>query len=53
MGSTSLSIVKISPPEEARTSRKDRRAKDHRDPNRISKTVLSTVHFGPAGSPSF
>ena len=25
-----------------------RGSKDHRDPNHISKTVLSTVHFGPA-----
>ena len=33
--------------EEARTPRKGRGAKDHRDPNHISKMVLSIVHFGP------
>ena len=42
-----LSIVKIGPPEEARTPGKDRCAKDHRAPSHISKMVLSTVHFGP------
>ena len=40
-----LSIVKVGPPGEARTPRKDRGAKDHRAPNHISKTVLSTVHL--------
>ena len=32
---------------EARNPRKERGANDHRAPNHISKTVLSTVHFGP------
>ena len=30
-----LSTVHVGPPEEARTPRKDRRAKDHREPNRV------------------
>ena len=42
-----LPAVQLSPPEEARTPRKDRYAKNHRAPNHISKTVLSTVHLGP------
>ena len=35
------------PREEARTPRKERRAKDHRAPNHISKTVPPTVHSRP------
>ena len=35
------------PREEARTPRKERRAKDHRAPNHISKTVPPTVHSSP------
>ena len=35
------------PCEEARTPRKERRAKDHRSPNHISKTVPPTVHSSP------
>ena len=42
-----LSTVNSGPLEEARTSRKDRRAKDFREPKFISNKVLSTVHFGP------
>ena len=38
--------IHLGPPEEARTPRKDRCAKDHRAPNHISKMVLSTVHLG-------
>ena len=37
----------LTPPEEARTPRRDCYAKDHRDPNHISKTVPPTVHLGP------
>ena len=33
-----LPAVQLSPPEEARTPRKDRYAKNHRAPNHISKT---------------
>ena len=35
------------PREEARTPRKERRAKDHRAPNHISKMVPPTVHSSP------
>ena len=43
-----LFTVHSSLPDEARTPRKDRYAKDHRAPNHISKTVPPTVHLGPA-----
>ena len=42
-----LDFVKSSPPEEARTPREDRCAKDHRDPSHISKMVPPTIHLGP------
>ena len=42
-----LSTIHVGGPEEARTPRKDRCAKDHRAPNHISKTVPPTVHLGP------
>ena len=38
-----LSIVKIGPPEKARTDHSGRGG----SPNRISKMVLSTFHLGP------
>ena len=41
-----LDFVQPGPPEEARTPRKDRCAKDHRAPSHISKMVLSTMHVG-------
>ena len=44
-----LPIVKSGPPEEARTPREDRCAKDHRDPSHISKMVPPTIHLGPLG----
>ena len=42
-----LDFVQLGGPEEARTPRKDRYGEDHRAPNHIPKTVLSTVHLGP------
>ena len=42
-----LDFVKPGPPEEARTPREDRCAKDHRDPSHISKMVPPTIHLGP------
>ena len=42
-----LSTVHVSPPEEARTPRKDRCAKDHRAPSHISKMVPPTIPLGP------
>ena len=47
IGAAPSSESLLGPPGEARTPRKDRGAKDHRAPNHISKTVLSTVHLGP------
>ena len=47
----------VSPPEEARTPRKDRCGKVHRAPSHISKMVPPTIHLGPlagiGGSPLF
>ena len=42
-----LDFVQSGPPEEARTPREDRCAKDHRDPSHISKMVPPTIHLGP------
>ena len=42
-----MNSVRHCGPEEARTPRKDRYGEDHRAPNHIPKTVLSTVHLGP------
>ena len=39
--------VRTPPPDEARTPREDRCAKDHRDPSHISKMVPPTIHSGP------
>ena len=41
-----LEFVQSDPPKEARIARKGRGARDHRAPNHISKTVLSTMHVG-------
>ena len=45
-----LTPARARPPEETRTPRRDRDAKDHRAPSHISKTVLPTVHSGPRES---